>query len=439
MVGGLSAAMPPAITRIRSMGRLPILVVDLDGQPDGLPSPLMKETEQERWLTPGVRGIGGASLLADLGHEIPTSLLPSLLTSTLGAPAAALGLIEGIADGVAGAAKFGGGLLADDPQRRRTVAVGGYTATAVLSSLVGLATAVWQVAVLRVGAWLARGIRVPARNALLADVIGQGTYGRAYGFERMMDNLGAVGGPLLALALVAGLGIRGAILVSGLFGLAAAGSIVYAIRHIERPARTERRPLRIRIRPLLKGKLGRLWLPIAAFEAGNIASTLLILRATELFAPANGLEGATQTALLLYAGHNMAATLVSIPAGKAADRWGYRPVLTVGFLAGLVAYLVFGLTGAALATVTVAFILAGVTIGIVETAEHGAVAEAAPEEVRGSAFGLLAAIQSFGNLAASGIAGLLWTLVSPLAAFVFASSAMALAVIGALTMRRSSL
>jgi MFS family permease len=384
-----------------------------------------------RWLTPGVRGIGGASLLADLGHEIPTSLLPSLLTSTLGAPAAALGLIEGVADGVAGAARLAGGVLADDPARRRTTAVGGYTATAVLSSLIGLATAVSQVAVLRVGAWLARGLRVPARNALLADVTGAGTYGRAYGFERMMDNLGAVGGPLLALGLVELLGIRGAIVVSGVFGLAAAGSIVYAIRHIRRPAAGERRPLRIRIRPLLQGELRGVWLPIGAFEVGNLATTLLILRATDLLTPERGVEAATSVALLLYAGHNLAAAVVSVPAGRAADRWGFRPILTAGFAAGLASYLTFGLIGPSVVLLASAFFLAGVTIGVVETAEHGTVAEAAPDDIRGSAFGFLAAIQSFGNLAASGVAGLLWTLVSPLAAFLFAAAGMTVAVLAA--------
>lgn len=126
-------------------------------------------------------------LLSDVGHEVPTALLPSLLTSTLGAPAAALGLIEGVADGAAGVARLGGGALADDPARRRATAVGGYTATAVLSSLIGAATGVWQVALLRVGAWTARGIRVPARNALLADVVPASAYGRAYGFERSHD------------------------------------------------------------------------------------------------------------------------------------------------------------------------------------------------------------------------------------------------------------
>ena len=77
------------------------------------------------WLTPGVKGIGAANLLADIGHEIPTALLPSLLTTTLGAPASALGAIEGISDALAGIARFGGGALADEPQRRRTLAVGG--------------------------------------------------------------------------------------------------------------------------------------------------------------------------------------------------------------------------------------------------------------------------------------------------------------------------
>jgi MFS family permease len=127
------------------------------------------ELDRAEWLTPGVKGIGSASFLADLGHEVPTALLPSLLTTTLGAPAVALGVIEGVSDALAGVARLGGGALADDPNRRRAVAVGGYSATAVLSAATGAATSVWQVAVLRAGAWTARGLRVPARNALLAE------------------------------------------------------------------------------------------------------------------------------------------------------------------------------------------------------------------------------------------------------------------------------
>ena len=212
---------------------------------------------EERWLTPGVRSIGTASFLADVGHEIPTALLPNLLTVTLGAPAAALGLIEGIADGLAGAARLAGGAIADDPHRRRAQAVAGYTTTtAILSSLIGAATSVWQVGLLRAGAWAARGLRVPARNALLADIVPASVYGRAYGFERAMDNLGAIVGPLLALGLVGLVGVRTAIGLSVIPGLLAALAIVYAIRHAPRAEERERQPLRLRIRPVLTGRLG---------------------------------------------------------------------------------------------------------------------------------------------------------------------------------------
>jgi hypothetical protein len=275
---------------------------------------------EEHWLGPGVAGIGTASLLADVGHEIPTALLPSLLTATLGAPASALGLIEGIADGLAGAARLAGGALADDPRRRRTLAVGGYTTTAVLSSLIGAATTVWQVGVLRAGAWAARGLRVPARNALLADIVPATVYGRAYGFERAMDNLGAIAGPLLALVLVGLVGVRTAIALSIIPGLLAAAAIVYAIHHTPRAEKRERQPLRLRVRPVLVGRLGRLMIGVSAFEFGNVAATLLILRATELLAPGHSQDRATQLALGLYVAYNVAATLASVPAGQLSDR-----------------------------------------------------------------------------------------------------------------------
>lgn len=376
----------------------------------------------DTWFTPGVRGIGAASLLSDLGHEIPTSLLPSLLTVTLGAPAAALGLVEGIADGLAGAAKFAGGPLGDDPHRRRTAAVAGYTATAVLSAAIGGATSVAQVAVLRAGAWASRGLRVPARNALLADVVHPSAYGRAYGFERAMDNLGAVGGPLLAILLVAVVGTRWAITLSVIPGLFAVLAILYAIRKAPKLTDRPRRPLRFQVRPVLRGRLGRLMVGITFFEVGNVAATLLILRATEQLTPDLGIDRATALALLLYTGYNLAATVASIPAGRISDRLGTSGPQRVLF-AGVV---LFGLAYAGFAANTTStwlllapFLVAGVAIGFVETAEHAAVAADAADHIRGSAFALLAAVQSFGNLVASAIAGLLWTLVSPTAAFIY--------------------
>lgn len=355
---------------------------------------------------------------------MPTALLPSFLTSTLGAPASALGLIEGVSDGLAGAARLGGGALADDPHRRRATAVGGYATTAVLSGLIGAASSAWQVAALRATAWTARGLRVPSRNALLADAVPAAAYGRAYGFERAMDNLGAIGGPLLALALVGLVGVRTAILLSIVPGLLAVAAILYAIRHTPRPTEREHRPIRLRVRPVLQGRLGRLMLGVGAFELGNVAATLLILRATDLLDPGRSHDHAVQLALVLYTLYNTAAALTSMPAGRLGDRRGMIRVLAGGVAAFALAYAGFAATGGSLAILALCFLLAGIGIGCAETAEHAAVARLAPENIRGSAFGMLAAVQAFGNLVASSTAGLLYTLASPAAAFTFAGGAM---------------
>jgi MFS family permease len=289
----------------------------------------------------------------------------------------------------------------------------------VFSALIGLAGAVWQVGFLRVAAWFSRGLRVPARNALLADVVPASVYGRAYGFERAMDNLGAIGGPLLALGLVSLLGVRLAILLSVIPGLLAALAILYAIRHIPQPSIRDRQRLRLQVRPVLRGNLGKLLIGVGTFEIGHVAATLLILRATQLLTPALGLNAATQVALILYIGYNIAATLASVPAGRVGDRRSTTPVLAVGVGLFLLAYLGFAVQTPNIALLALSFAVAGVAIGCVETSQHAAVASLAPTELRGSAFGFLAAVQSFGNIIASAIAGVLWMLFSPVAAFLY--------------------
>ncbi len=242
-----------------------------------------------------------------------------------------------------------------------------------------------------------------------------------------MDNLGAIGGPLLALGLVAVFSVRTAMLVSAFPGLLAVAAIFYAIRATRRPTEQERRPLRIRLRPVLHGELGRILVGISAFEVGNVAATLLILRATELLTPGWGHGSAVKIALGLYIAYNAAATLASIPGGRLGDRRGNLLVLVLGIVCFGVAYAGLALIGASVAALAVFFVAAGVAIGFVETAEHAAVAEHAPVDIRGSAFGALAAIQSLGNFAASAIAGLLWTTVSPRAAFLYLAAWMLIA------------
>jgi len=328
-------------------------------------------------------------------------------------------------------------VLNDPGRRRRRVAVGGYTTTAILSAAIGAAAAPWQAGVLPAGAWAARGLRVPARNALLADIVPPAVYGRAYGFERAMDNLGAIGGPLLAIALVALVGVRAAIGLSVIPGLLAALAVIYAIRHTATARQRVSQPIRIRIRPVLRGHLGRLMIGVTAFETGNAAATLLILRATDLFDPGRSQTAATQLALILYVAYNIAATLISIPAGRYGDRFNPIRVLAAGVICFAAGYGVFAAGPRPPWLLATGFILAGLGIGCGETAESAAVATLAPASLRGSAFGLLATVQAVANLAASAVAGILWTAVSPAAAFLFLAVAMIISVPLILASRRT--
>jgi sugar phosphate permease len=121
---------------------------------------------------------------------VTTSVLPAFLTGTLGASAAALGVIDGISDALVGAMKLITGPLANDPHRRARAASGGYLGTAVATGAIGAAVTVWQVGALRGIAWLFRGLRSPARDALLASLSPSSAHGRAFGLERAGDNLG---------------------------------------------------------------------------------------------------------------------------------------------------------------------------------------------------------------------------------------------------------
>src|ERR1700744_5308812 len=199
-----------------------------------------------RWLTPGVGAVGAASFFSDAGHEVTTSVLPAFLTGTLGASAAALGVIDGISDAAMGVMKLIGGPLANDPHQRVRSAAGGYLGTAVATGAIGAAVTVWQVGALRAIAWLSRGLRSPARDALLASLSPSSAHGRAFGLERAGDNLGAVAGPLLAAGLVAWIGVRPTLYLAAIPGLIAAVAIIVAARESGRRFQAGAAPIRRR-------------------------------------------------------------------------------------------------------------------------------------------------------------------------------------------------
>ncbi|WP_327418401.1 MFS transporter [Streptomyces sp. NBC_01233] len=173
---------------------------------------------------------------------------------------------------------------------------------------------------------------------------------------------------------------------------------------------------------------------------GNVAAALLILRACDLLTAEHGAKTAATIALGLYTAYN-AATLASVPAGRLSDGLGRRgPVLVLagGVAAFALSYGLFTIDATTVVFLAIAFVLAGVGTGAVETAQHSAVAALAPKDLRGSAFGMLATVQSLGNLAASTVAGLLWTAVSPAVAFAYLTAWMVIALGGLLLAARPS-
>jgi MFS family permease len=392
---------------------------------------LADESEQ-RWLTPGVGAVGAASFFSDTGHEITTSVLPTFLTGTLGASAAALGVIDGISDALIGVMKLVGGPLANDPTKRGRISSGGYLGTALATGAIGAAVTVWQAGVLRALAWLFRGVRSPARDSLLASLCPASAHGRAFGLERAGDNLGAVVGPLLAAGLVAWLGVRPTLYLAAIPGLFAAVAIVVAARESRRRIHSGSEPSRRRFefRALRDAGMLRALLPVAVFEFGNLATTLLILRATQLLStPERAMTAAVSIAILIYAAHNFVATVASLAAGRWYDRAGPRAVFATGAAVYVVSYGVFAAGTHRVLVIAAGFALAGAGIGLAEPTQSAVISQLLPDRLRGSGFGVLGAVQATGDLVATVVAGLLYTLVSPGVAFGYAAAWMAVAVV----------
>lgn len=387
-----------------------------------------RETGEEatgRWCTPGVGAIGAASFFSDTGHEVTTSVLPTFLTNTLGAPASALGIIDGISDALIGVMKLIGGPLANDPEWRGRAAASGYIGTALATGAIGATVAVWQTGLFRALAWVSRGLRSPARDALLASLTPTSMHGRAFGLERAGDNLGAVAGPLLAAGLVAWVGVRPALYLAAIPSLFAAVAILIAAREARRRALASRASgtnRRIDLAALRDAGMLRALLPVALFECGNLATTLLILRSTQLLeSPQRSITAATSLAILIYAAHNMIATIGSLIAGRWYDHAGPRLVFATGAMAYVAGYGLFAIGEHAPWMIALAFTMAGAGIGLAEPTQSAVVSQLLPDHLRGSGFGVLGAVQAAGDLMATVIAGVLYTLVSPTVAFGYAA------------------
>jgi MFS family permease len=374
--------------------------------------------EKQPWLNRTVLGVGLTSLFSDWSHETATAVLPAFLAA-IGAGPAWLGAIEGIADGLSSFAKLASGHFTDRLKRRKPLAVFGYALTAAATASFAFATHAYDVLFARAAAWLGRGVRSPAKKALLAADVPPGAYGRAFGLERLMDTLGAIAGPLTALWLLEATShsYRKVFLWTLLPGLMAVASFWLLVR--ERP--TAQKPPRSFLLGLkaLPPSFRRLLMGVGIFGAGDFSHSLLILYATRTLTPVHGMARAASIAVVLYTLHNVFYAGSAYASGWLSDHVPHRKaVLAAGYgLAAITAVLLC--TGTpSLPLLAVIFILAGLYIGAEEPLEDSLAAELVPKEQHGMAFGTLAAVNALGDFASSLLVGFLWSAFNVQTAFV---------------------
>jgi MFS family permease len=388
-----------------------------------------------RWLTSTVLGIGMASLFSDLSHEVVTAVLPALLAS-MGLAAGALGMIEGVADGLSSVAKLFGGWWTDRLLRRKPLCAFGYGMMAIATGVIAGAAA-WPVVLIGRGlAWIARGLRTPARKALLAEAVTPATYGRAFGFERTMDTLGAVIAPLAALGLLRiGLSQRQVLWYSVLPALLAAAAVLILVR--ETADRTVNpQPFVASLRGLPRSFVRFLY-GVGIFGAGDFAHSLMILYAVAALTPKFGALRAATISVALYALHNIVYAAVSYPAGALADKMNKRVLLVIGYSIGVATALLLLLEVSSIAGLVLMFILAGTYVGVEETLEDSLAAEMLPATVRGTGFGAMAVVNGIGDFVSSISTGWLWALFGARVGFGFALVMMTIGTIVVWTMRDS--
>lgn len=371
----------------------------------------------KRWLNRNILGMGLASLFSDMNHEMATAVLPVFLSSVLGAPAFALGVIEGVADGVSTFFELWSGWYSDRIGKRKGLAALGYLVTAVSKATFALATNWWHVLFGRTAGWIGWSIRSPVRDALLTESTTPATVGRAFAFHRTLDTLGAILGPLVAMLLVAHVSLRAIFLVSLIPGLCAFFSIVFLVK--ERPRQPNLSAPWLSLKALPKDFL-KFLIPVGLFGISNFAPTLLILRAQDLLTSSMGGTMAGAFAVGLYTFSHVVYASVAYPIGVLADRISKRAILSAGYTIFGLLCLGFIFADGQKWTLILLFALSGIYTAIIESSQPALASILISEHQHGTGFGLMSAVDGVGDFLSSVAMGALWTAVSPNAGFAAA-------------------
>jgi len=353
------------------------------------------------------------SLFSDISSEMLYPVLPIFLTQTLHASGSIVGLVEGIAQATQNIVQGFSGWLSDKLQKRKSLAVAGYLLSAVAKPLIGFAQ-VWQGAL--GGRFLDRlgaGFRSAPRDALIASSVAEENRGRAFGLEGIGDNLGAFLGPLITVALL--MSVHPDILWFFYLAIIPGLLSVFMILLVhERPVPVAAKSkIDVTLRQFPKTYWTYL-LVTALFGVGNSSNSFLILQT-------RGMGASLGATILIYAGFNLVAALISYPAGSLSDTWGRRTLLLMAFLIFFISYLGFA-HAKNLVLIATLFVFYGLFQGIFRAVGKAFAADFVPEHLRASGVGWYSMTVGLLGLVANIVAGLLWDRIGHAAVFYYGAA-----------------
>ncbi len=360
-------------------------------------------------ITPNVRALGVVSCLTDVSTEMMYPLLPLFLTRTLGAGAAFVGLVEGVAETTASLLKLISGWLSDRLGRRKALVVWGYGLSSLTRPLMAMALLPGHVLGIRLLDRIGKGVRSSPRDALIADSTPADARGAAFGFHRAMDHLGAVVGPVLAFLLlpVVGGSYRAIFWLAGAPAALCVLVLIIAVREVPAQGPPTRLPL-LTLR-LYDRRLKAFLFIATLFTLGNSSDAFLLLRARE--------AGVGDVAIpILWAALHIVKSTSALAGGILSDRVGRRGAIIAGWLVYALVYAGFAVAWSAWQAWGL-FLVYGLYFGLTEGAEKALVADLAPVEARAGAYGVYHTAIGLTALPASLLAGWLWQVFGARVAF----------------------
>ncbi|MCK9202176.1 MAG: MFS transporter [Gallionella sp.] len=356
-----------------------------------------------RRIPRGVWVLGFVSMLMDVSSEMIHSLLPLFMVTALGASALAVGLIEGLAESTALLVRVFSGVLSDYLGRRKWLAVFGYALGALTKPLFAIATSTGMVLTARLLDRVGKGIRGAPRDALIADITPEAVRGAAFGLRQSLDTVGAFLGPLLGVALMLlwANDFRAVFWVALIPGLLAVVLLAFGVREPKR--RDGEKP----VNPIRRENLNRL--SAAYWWVVGIGAVFTLARFSEAFLVLRADQGGIPLALvpLVMVAMNVIYAATAYPFGKLSDGMSHIKLLTLGLLVLIAADLVLA-TDDHWTTVLLGVALWGVHLGITQGLLARMVADTAPADLRGTAYGFFNLMSGIAMLVASVLAGLLW-------------------------------